>query len=270
MGRNSFSLQKTKIAKSKKLLLLGIFLLMIIAVLVWEESILHTEDIITTVKNTDCASQNSIIQESGVGGQSLLLLDKSNIKKKLMDKFFCIKEVNFQISFPSKLKMDIIGREPIARVVAARVLDPLILSTPDATPSSSAVLFDWSFPDNAQEKSFFVDNSGLVYSESQRRDLPLFFLPVDNIKLGQKLANFSFEKIAQAIFSLKDLGLPINKIKVINKLMFVETQPRIIFSLDEDILKQTASLQLILQKSKINGRMIQFVDLRFEKPIIVY
>lgn len=44
----------------------------------------------------------------------------------------------------------------------------------------------------------------------------------------------------------------------------------IILNKDEDILRQVASLQFILNRSKIEGKIPSKIDLRFDKPVIKY
>ena len=43
-----------------------------------------------------------------------------------------------------------------------------------------------------------------------------------------------------------------------------------IFLLDRDNQKELASLQLILQRNRIDLRSIESVDLRFDKPIVTF
>ena len=44
----------------------------------------------------------------------------------------------------------------------------------------------------------------------------------------------------------------------------------VFFSLDKDLFSQVISLQFILSRSKIEGRLPRLVDLRFNKPVISY
>ena len=44
--------------------------------------------------------------------------------------------------------------------------------------------------------------------------------------------------------------------------------PKVFFRLDNEIDLQLASLQLILEKAKIDERILEFIDLRFDKPIV--
>jgi hypothetical protein len=44
----------------------------------------------------------------------------------------------------------------------------------------------------------------------------------------------------------------------------------ILFPRGGDLKFQVASLQFIISRSKIDGRLLKKVDLRFEKPVVVY
>lgn len=44
----------------------------------------------------------------------------------------------------------------------------------------------------------------------------------------------------------------------------------VFFSLDKDLFSQVISLQFILSRSKIEGKLPKLVDLRFRKPVISY
>lgn len=44
----------------------------------------------------------------------------------------------------------------------------------------------------------------------------------------------------------------------------------IILNKDEDIPRQVASLQYILNRSKIEGKIPSIIDLRFDKPVLKY
>ncbi|MBI4038755.1 hypothetical protein HY384_02235 [Candidatus Daviesbacteria bacterium] len=46
--------------------------------------------------------------------------------------------------------------------------------------------------------------------------------------------------------------------------------PRIIFRLSNSLDVQLASLQLILGKAKIDGSRLEFIDLRFDKPVLKF
>ncbi|KKS13713.1 MAG: hypothetical protein UU67_C0020G0034, partial [Candidatus Daviesbacteria bacterium GW2011_GWB1_41_5] len=52
--------------------------------------------------------------------------------------------------------------------------------------------------------------------------------------------------------------------------LIIFAQYKVILSLQKDIPLQLASLQLITEKAKIDGRLIEVVDTRFNKPVVVY
>jgi hypothetical protein len=61
------------------------------------------------------------------------------------------------------------------------------------------------------------------------------------------------------------------KVSMSGTMIIVDVQEmKVILNLKGEYLKQLASLQLILQKNKIDSKRIESVDLRFAKPVVIY
>ena len=65
-------------------------------------------------------------------------------------------------------------------------------------------------------------------------------------------------------------------IKIENNNLIVLTDPILLFTLSktrdsqDSIYNTLISLQLILNKAKMEGKLIKIVDLRFDKPVVEY
>jgi hypothetical protein len=147
----------------------------------------------------------------------------------------------------------------------------------EASPSTGTALIDWSFP-GASTSSLVVDKKGVVFSQDGDTSLPFLFFPDPTIKLGSTLNAEMFSAITYLFQkTTESLGSPFQA-KIENNNLLVDTRPRIIFSLNgaqngwlqQDILRQVASLQLILHKAKIESKLMESVDLRFDRPVVIY
>jgi len=79
-----------------------------------------------------------------------------------------------------------------------------------------------------------------------------------------------FKKISTVFTETRKYEINISEAEVLDQDFLVLSPRKIAFSLKRDILKQLVSLQLILQKAKIDESMIETVDLRFDKPVVKF
>ena len=84
-------------------------------------------------------------------------------------------------------------------------------------------------------------------------------------------------KVKEVVISLSGFEAPTDNIIIVGDKLIIDTKPRLIFSLDKRLDYQTTSLQLILAQAKMNSdpsspgsALIESVDLRFNKPVVVY
>lgn len=255
----------------KKIFLLFVFISVVFVV--WNNGILNIRRINIERRDTFCVvSEENIKSSLDLIGKNILFIDENGVNKKLLNKFPCIKNIKLDKKFPQEIKITINERNALASVIPFEGT-ALLVNNLEATPSSQSALLQWSFP-SFFEKQFLVDETGFVFSADRKDDTPLLFWPDKNIKVGYQLNKNDFDKISQIFVKLRDLedlnfGSNI-KTKVVNKSFLVQTAPRIVFSLEKDVLRQLASLQLILQKAKIEKKVMETVDLRFDKPVVIY
>ena len=73
--------------------------------------------------------------------------------------------------------------------------------------------------------------------------------------------------------AVKKMGISVNE-SFLNDSFFIikdETSViKVIFRLKNEVDIQLASLQLILDKAKIDEKELEFIDLRFDKPVVRY
>lgn len=203
---------------------------------------------------------------------NLFLLTETEIKNNFQQRFLCLSSVNLKKSFPDKAFVHLIGREAMAVIssyekeasVSAYILPVANDATPSATATSSAFL-DLS----KGEERYLVDKDGVVFSKtSQMENLPTIFLP-SKISLGKKISEAQILKTLEVVNKLTSFNLLLKDLRIVGQdTLFVNSNPFLVFNLEKDIKVQLASLQLILDKAKMNEESIEFIDLRFDKPII--
>lgn len=243
-----------------------IFGVVALIILIWQLHLLDIHEINVEIKNAKCVDEQNLKNALGLNDKNILLIKSKEINKKLTIKYPCLKQVQIELSSLNTIKVLAAGRTALASVAP---IPALTLDTKDATPSSSSALLNWSFPPFPTGQAKVVDEEGIIF-EQDIANLPALFLPDQNLKIGQPVNLPNFDKIATILSKLPKLEILVVRAKVEGDNLLVDAQPKLAFSLENDILRQLASLQLILQKAKIDRKPMEVIDLRFNKPVITY
>lgn len=246
------------------LVLLDIYLLL-------DSRIFNINGLNIQLNNSNCTTENEIKNESQILGKKFFLLDKNKIEEKLKNKFSCIKFINLTKQIPNKVTIEVFGREPVA-----------ILSFYKSNESSNSALLENIASDSAtatQEleilDQFLVDSEGVVFSKLKNTlNVPIIYFGSFDLSVGRIIGETLLKnslKISEKIKTY-DIHPKIAKMYPDNVfVIFPETEkPKLVFALERDIDIQLASLQLILTQAKIDEQDMEFVDLRFEKPVVKY
>lgn len=210
-----------------------------------------------------CAQDNQLKDETGTSGQNFFFLNTPKILDNLKKKFLCIKSVTLTKSLPNKIHLQVTNRQALAALINLKEkeasLSSLIENT--ATPEASAI-----------DEVFVVDNEGVVFaSKTDNLNLAKVYLSGVKASLGDKFTNNNLSNALQILEKVKALGVNIQRNWVYNNDLLISQAglgPKIIFNLDNKINTQLASLQLILTEAKINSGELEFIDLRFDKPVV--
>ncbi len=217
-----------------------------------------------------CVSEEVIKKDPNLIQKNLFLIDKKQILNNLISRYSCLKDMEIKYSFPKKLKINIRVRDPIAKINSYNTQTPKTLNDLSLEEASSAALLDWNFPGDNSDESLVVDDSGYIFKKMNDEPLPTLFVKGDALKLGQRLDEPTFNKISKIFEKIKNMEISFQKAKLDDETLLIESNPKVTFSLSGDTFRQLASLQLILQEAKINGKVIQIIDLRFDKPVVAY
>lgn len=221
-----------------------IFLVAVVLVLIiFSLSLFRISKVEIEAKDINCSSLDEIQGVLNLKDQNFFIVQFTNAEKAILKKFYCIKSVKFEKFFPNKIKVDMEGRLPLANLIA--------------TPSGE-------FEDN-----FLFDEEGVVFSKDNIPYLPKIYLSNFKPTLGQKLWDERMQNIIFILDRARLIKLDILEAWVKDNFLEVQTVgPKIIFRTDNDMDIQLASLQLILGEAKIDFSNLEFIDLRFDKPVV--
>jgi len=203
----------------------------------------------------NCISKDEIIKVSGTLGENLLFIDNNKIEKKIKDKYFCIRFAHLNKSIPDRLKLDLKNRR------AALTLLP---SVPDDSTESAK-------PKQIGQ-GLLIDDEGVIFSldEGQSNQPAIFILGTD-LEVGKSLDSEIVRRSIQVLDKLQNLGVNVDEPKITSQnYLYIDKKPQMIFILNDKINRQVASLQLILDQAKMDTKEVEFLDLRFDKPVIRY
>jgi len=242
-------------------------------------------------ENLNCASSEDIKNHIQKMNFNYFYFKSADLEYDLRKKFFCIGKIKTELFYPDRLKLNISGREGkfvVSSIDAAFDTNPTIqlsLEQLNATESTSE-----AFPpkvlnqilDNYKESSgssmFLVDEAGVVFEEANSNiGFPRLSLFSQDLKIGLRIPNDLVKKVSEVIDRLKEIDTPTENLLVVGDRLIIDSSPRIIFSLNRPLDRQSASLQLILRQAKMNldpqsadPRSVESIDLRFDRPVVVY
>ncbi len=213
------------------------------------------------------------------------------LESELRKKFLCIGRIETEASYPDRLKLKIAGRE-VKFVVSS--VEPNIETNPqivlnleqmNATQSTSEAfppkvlnqILD-TYKTASSSGMFLVDEEGIVFEEvNSDTAFPKLSIFSQDLKIGLKIPNDLVKKTAEVLEKLKETDVPSDNLLIVGDRLIIDSKPRVTFSLNRDLPRQSASLQLILRQAKMNLdpesrdiRSVESVDLRFDRPVVVY
>lgn len=237
--------------------------LVVATVFVLRSSVFVVKKII--VSDVSCATADEVRQRLAIQGKSIFFI-KGDLTEKVQS-ILCIESTSYTKKYPDTIDLTIKEREAIVRL--SSYVKNLDLDLGEASVSSQTALIDWSFPVSSQSSFAVADKTGLIFAETSDFGLPVLLVEGVDLKLGEKVKDPNFYRIQVIISKLKEL-VGFNLMKLDGISVLIDATPKIAFSIERDELIQLGSLQLLLQKAKIDGREIKYVDLRFNKPIVTY
>ncbi len=222
----------------------------------YKSSFLNIKKIDVQAKDIICANADQLKASSGLSGQNFFLISPSEIENNLKKKFVCIKSVITSKTFPDKVILQTVNREALAVFASLKDKEASF----SATPSAELV-----------KDYFLVDSEGVVFGRGESNPWILtVYLFNQELSIGQKLTG-GISDIPRILDKIKILGIQIDTARI-NQDSFIITSvnpvSEMFFRLNNNVDVQLASLQLILDKAKIDLNELEFIDLRFDRPVV--
>lgn len=213
--------------------------------------------------NISCADEIVLKDYSKLLGQNFFLIDNLKIEDKLKKKFLCISSADIKKIFPNKINIQVINRNPLAALVSLKLQEA----------SNTAWIENVATPSAEQAENYYLADNEIIFSKGvDSLNIPEIFLTNSEVTLGQKLTTAIADSI-NILEKVKRLGIEINKSVISGDVLIINPDTldqKIIFRLNDKIDVQLASLQLILNKAKMDLTKLAFIDLRFDKPVVKF
>lgn len=229
-----------------------------------------------------CVERDELITQSNFLGKNIIFVDTSVIEKKLKEKNLCLLNIEIKKILPDKILIMSKNREAALNIISLLGLDRLslpeekqiILDSFEATASSAAAYYklDFSIKESSVSGKFLADKEGFLFSriQDEKKDLLTVYIVDPEIGLGKQVSSKLVDDLLIINTRLKELQYDFGDVKIIGRNILINGEVRVVFSLDRDLNRQLASLQLIWQKAKMNSKSIDQIDLRFDKPVLEY
>lgn len=263
-----------KSRKKLKVFLVVLLVLVSIGLLIFlNTSTLIVRNVVVK-EGVGCVEADRISKDASFANQNIIFIQESLIEKKLKEKYLCIDSVGFKKEYPNTLNLYLREREKALKVGLIKGSPFIKLpEIKEATPSSESALItlDHSVYEASISGVYIADKNGFVFdAASVESDLPMIYLVGYETGLGRPIDKEVVNLSLQLINRLKELSMSYRTIKVMGDTVLVDGDMKLTFSLDKDLNRQLASLQLILQKAKMNSKSMDKIDLRFDKPVVIY
>ncbi len=221
--------------------------------------------------NADCVNSNQITNLLQSKNNLPFIFWSQSIREKITHLYPCLKTVVLIWEFPNKLQVIGSSRKAIAKVgTFDNTIDKLRLQLIESSPSSQAAILSWQVA-TPSAQTYLVDDQGVVFSPDDGSNIPQIYIQPQRLAVGTHLNSKLFMAIGQVFHFLSKIDIGNNLTgKIIGHDLLLSGNIQVALSLDKDILRQVASLQLILEKAKIDSKRIKRVDLRFNKPVVEY
>ncbi len=124
---------------------------------------------------------------------------------------------------------------------------------------------------------FLVDDTGYLFKkvDEQTQVQPGIDILDNSLKVGSKISGNNISKILNSFKKLTELSLYPKKAELLGENLYTsvdngEKTTLVVLSFHQDLEKEFAYLKLILTQASRDGKNLERVDLRFDKPYIMY
>jgi len=196
--------------------------------------------------------------------QNILFFPRLSVINQVKKELTQVDSVKIKKRLPNKLIFELTSRKPVVALA--------IELSPEAESTVSAKLAKPQF--SLTGVYYLVDQGGTVVKKmEENQNLPLILLGSDpQFKAGDKVT----QEVLRTIEILIDMKLHLfgPKVARIDSLreieIWLENETLVLLNGEKEVGIQLDSLQFIYSRSKIEGKQIKKIDLRFDKPVVLY
>ena len=242
--------------------IIPVLLVLILLYLFLKSGIFNIKHVDVQASQLGCADENQVRNSANLTGQNFFLINSTKVENDLKKNFFCIKSSSVSRSLPDRVKLQVFAREAVAQLVT--------LKEKEASVSS---LINIATPSARQVQDFYrVDGESVVFlKDTFELSIPKIYIYDPGISLGKRLGGDLIGNSLKILEKVKSLGIEIKESWIYDNFFIINSEVsklKIIFRLNEKLDVQLASLQLIVDKAKIDLKEFEFMDLRFDKPVV--
>lgn len=201
-----------------------------------------------------------------------ILVQKNNLNKKIaLNGLSVLQRQNILILSTDRVRKEIIERNPWVRNTTVSKLLPdtlqvkIDLYNPFAYLKSNEGYFLLSDDARILAKQKFLSNLLPVISYYQQFDY-------QSLSSGEFLRQKDILTTLSFLEKLKEMNIQINSIDIgsSHMLVFNSDGKIIIFTTEKSQERQRYELEIIVRQTKIDGKDFKSLDLRFDKPVIIF
>lgn len=189
--------------------------------------------------NSNCLDEKVLLGK--VDKKNIILLDTDKLKEDIKKQSTCVENLKITKRYPNTIDFQLDQKEAVARI------------------------------DGSQ---FSATEDGLIILASPNTQTPTIFLPQGvERNVDQKIKDASILFALKLVRSLqKSDFIPANvRITEQGDIAIYSSQEAIaLFTLERSVDLQVDSLQSVIAKAKIDPSKIAKIDLRFDKPVLIY
>lgn len=222
----------------KRSLLAVVILVVLVALLAKFAFTVRTIDV---TGDENCLNKENIQSKSDLLGKNIFLINGPQVEQNLKKENSCLQSLSLIRKLPSKLAVEVKAKVPVAKIDGTDLL---------------------------------ATAGGEVIKQQVATNIPTIYLP-GNVKVGQgtKFENSDILAALGITAALLKSDFTPASVRIVGPediAVYSTNETVALFTTRMPISGQVDSLQSIMTKAKIDAAKIAKLDLRFDKPIIVF
>ena len=197
------------------------------------------------IENVEVAGDKGCTEESTIQeqfrGRNIFIVSSKQVEETIANNYKCVKNVTVQKKYPSTLTIEVEIDRPLVKV---------------------------------GDKNIYLTENGFVLDNYDQKNLPtIFFDKETEFKIGERVNDEDTLYVLSLVSQIGKTDFVATSIRVLSPFVlsvYNRENQVVIFTTEKKVNVQVDSLQLILSESKIDPSKITKIDLRFEKPVIIF